>query len=80
MLSPYCPEIKKKNDIKVGRFNKLVPNLLPKKKYVLHYSTLKYYLSQGLILKNVNRILDFKQSAWMKPYIDFNTQKKKRSY
>ena len=79
MLSPYCPKIKKENDIKVGGINKLVPNLLSKKKYVLHYRTLKYYLSQGLILKNVNRILDFKQSASIKPYINFNTQKRKEA-
>ena len=49
------------------------------KNYVVYYRNLKYYLSQGLMLKKINRILEFKQSAWMKPYIDFNTQKK-RSY
>ena len=32
-----------------------------------------------LILKKVHRILEFKQSAWMKPYIDFNTQKRKEA-
>ena len=73
MLSPYCLEIKNKYDIKSGGINKLVPNLLPKKNYVVHYRNLKYYLSKGLILKKVHRILEFKQSAWMKSYIDFNT-------
>ena len=42
----------------------------------MHYRNLKYYLLQGLILKKVHRILEFKQSSWMKPYIDFNTQKR----
>ena len=42
----------------------------------MHYRNLKYYLLQGLILKKVHRILEFKQSPWMKPYIDFNTQKR----
>ena len=55
---------------------KIIPNLLPKKNYVVRYRNLKYYLSQGLILKKVHRILQFKQSLWMKPYIDFNTQKR----
>ena len=55
---------------------KVIPNLLPKKNYVVRYRNLKYYLSQGLILKKVHRILQFKQSLWMKPYIDFNTQKR----
>ena len=79
MLSLYQLEIKKENDIKVGGINKLIPNLLPKKNYVVHNRNLKYYLSQGLILKMVHRILEFKQSAWMKPYNDFNTRKRKEA-
>ena len=59
--------------------NKLAPNLMPKNNYVVHYRNLKYYLSKRLILKKVHRILKFKQSAWMKPYIDFNTQKRKEA-
>ena len=79
MLSPYCSEIKRKYDIKTGGINKLAPNLMSKKNYGVHYKNLQYYLSQGLILKKVHRILEFKQSDWMKPYIDFNTQKRKEA-
>ena len=79
MLSPYSFEIKNEYDIKTGGINKLVPNLIPKKNYGVHYKNLQYYLSQGLILKKVHRILEFKQSDWMKPYIDFNTQKMKEA-
>ena len=46
---------------------------------MVHYRNLKYYLSQELILKKVHRILEFKQSAWMKPYIDCKTQKGKEA-
>ena len=80
MLSPYSFEIKNKYDIKTGGINKLAPNLMPKKNYWVHYRNLQYCLSQGLILKKVHRILEFKQSNWMKSYADFNTKKKKRSY
>ena len=52
---------------------------MSKKNYVVHYRNLKYYLSQGLILEKVQRILEFKESAWMKLYIDFNTQKRKEA-
>ena len=52
---------------------------MPKKNYVVHYRNLKYYLLNGLILKNVHRILEFKQSAWMKRCIDFNTPKRKEA-
>ena len=79
MLSPYYSEIKKEYDIKTGGINKLAPNLMSKKNYGVHYKNLQYYLSQGLILKKVHRILEFKQSDWMKPYIDFNTQKRKEA-
>ena len=79
MLSPYSFEIKNEYDIKTGGINKLAPNLMSKKNYGVHYKNLQYYLSQGLILKKVHRILEFKQSDWMKPYIDFNTQKRKEA-
>ena len=34
---------------------------------------------EGLLLKKVHRILEFKQSAWMKPYIHCNTLKRKEA-
>ena len=79
MLSPDQFEMKNKYDIKVGGINKLIPNLLSKENYAVHYRDLKYYLSKGLILTKVHRILEFKQSAWMKPYIDFNTERRKEA-
>ena len=78
-LSPYCLEIKKEHDIKIGGINKLTLNLMSKYNYAVHYRNLKYYLSQGLIFKKVHKILEFKQSGWMKAYIDFNTQKRKEA-
>ena len=72
-LSPYSLENANKFDIKTGNTNKLEPNLMHKNNYVIHYRNLKYYLPKGLILKKVQRILEFKQSAWRKPYIHFNT-------
>ena len=76
-LSPYSLENANKFDIKTGNINKLAPNLMPKNNYVVHYRNLKYYLLQGLVLKKMHKILEFKQSAWMKLHIDFNTQKRK---
>ena len=76
MLSPYSQENAKKFDIKTGTINKLVPNLTVKDN-VVHYRNLQYYLSEGLVLKKVRRILEFKQSDLMKSYIDFNTERRK---
>ena len=76
MLSPYCKGLKDSGNISSGRVHKLVPNLMNKEKYVLHCRNLQQYLSLGLKLKKVHRVLEFTQKPWMKKYIDFNTQKR----
>ena len=59
--------------IRVNGVEKLVPNLHDKKKYVIHVKALKQALDHGLVLERIHRVIQFKQSAWMKEYIDFNT-------
>jgi len=49
---------------------KLVPNLLNKKKYVAHYRNLQLYTKHGLIITKIHRILSFTPRAWLKPWID----------
>ena len=49
-------------------------NLNDKKRYVIHIRALAQALEHGLILEKIHRAIEFKQSAWMKPYIDFNTK------
>ena len=52
---------------------KLTPNLMDKKRYVVHYKNLKLYVKLGFVITKVHRILTFKQSPWLKEYIDFDT-------
>ena len=79
MLSDYCREIKDKFNISSGNVNKLIPTLRDKKNYVLHEENLKLYLSLGLKLKKVHRVLEFSERPWLKEYIDFNTEKRKEA-
>ena len=42
--------------------------------YVVQISTLKQALNNGLKLKKVHRVIEFHQEAWLKKYIDMNTE------
>jgi hypothetical protein len=79
MLSDYSKKLKQKLNIGNSNVPKLVPNLYDKKKYVVHYRNLKFYLEQGLKLTKIHRVIQFKQSPWLKSYIDFNTEKRKNA-
>ena len=57
----------------------LFPNLGNKSKPVLHYRNIQVYLSLGIKLVNVHRILKLKQSGWLTKYIDFNADKRKKN-
>ena len=79
MLSKYSNDIANKYGIKVCGVKKLIPNLSNKVKYVVHYKNLQYYLSLGIKLIKVHRILKFKQLNWLKEYVEFNTKKRQES-
>ena len=63
--------------MEINKCKKLVCNLHNMKKYVVHINSLKQALNHGLKLKKIHRIIEFNQEAWLKPYIDMNTELRK---
>ena len=78
-MSKYCSDIAKEYKIKVGGVKELVPNVGNKSKYVVYYRNLQLYLSFGIKLTKIHRILKFKQLDLLKTYVDFNTDKRKNA-
>ena len=68
---PFLPERKK-----VNKVEKLICSVEDKEKYVVHIRALKQALNHGLTVKKVRRVIKFNQRAWLKPYIDINTEKR----
>ena len=75
--SEYQTELLENNSM--INMEKHVPNLMDKKKYVVHYRNLQLYLSLGMKLKRIHRILEFNEKPWMEPYICLNTELRKRA-
>ena len=86
---PFCPESLFIDDDELSDYqkslllgkkrpkvNKLILTQKDKKKYIVHYRLLQFYLNQGMVLKKVHRIISFKQKKWLRPYIDFNTRQR----
>ena len=73
MLSDFQKKLAMDLNMKVGG-TKLCLTLSDKKRYICHYRNLKLYLEKGMKIKKVRRILQFKQSPWIKSYIELNTR------
>ena len=62
--------------MKINGVERLIPNLYGKKRHVIHIRALdeELFLKHGLVLERIHKAIEFKQLAWMKEYIDFNTK------
>ena len=88
---PFCPENKKINPDKYNDYmnkikpknytksKKLICDWTDKKKYLIHYRMLKFYVRLGMIVVKTHEFISFKQSKWLESYISFNSQKRNRA-
>ena len=58
---------------------KLICDWSDKRKYLIHYRMLKFYVRHGMIVEKIHEIISFKQSRWLEKYISFNTQKRNKA-
>ena len=71
---PFLPERMVVNNTK-----KLICNLQDKKDYIVHINVLKQTLDHGLKLTKFHQVIEFDQEAWLKEYINFNTELRKKA-
>ena len=88
---PFCPENKKIDPDKYNdsmkkikpknytKSKKLICDWTDKKKYLIHYRMLKFYVRHGMVVEKIHEIISFKQSKWLESYISFNTQKRNKA-
>ena len=65
--------------MKIEKVKKLVANVLDKTEYLIDMINLEQALNYGLVLRKVHRLIKFNQNVWLKPYIDMNTDLKKKA-
>ena len=65
--------------MKISKCSKLVCNFYDKKNYLVHMRALKQALMHGLKFKKVHKVLQFNQKAWFKPYLEKNTELRKKA-
>ena len=65
--------------MKIEKIEKFVANLHDKTEYCIHIRNLKQALNHGLVLNKVHRVIELNQNARLKPYIDINTDLRKKA-
>jgi len=58
---------------------KLIASLLPREKQVLDYRLLKQAIQLGFKVTKIHRIIKYTQGDWLKKYVDFMTEKRKKA-
>lgn len=79
-LSPFARTLL--NELKgadTHRSEKLVSTLKPRKRYAIHGRNMALYMSLGMVVTKVHRVLEFKTSRFLEKYITFCTNKRKEA-
>ena len=79
-LSPYCQNALNKENGKMPKNNiKLVATHHAKKDYLISLPLLQLYMSLGLEVERVKKIYEFSQSPYMREFIEYNIDSRKKA-
>ena len=59
--------------MKIEKVEVLVVSLHDQTEHIIHIRNLKQALNIGFVLKKVHRVFNFNKNAWLKSYMDINT-------
>ena len=62
-----------------AKCKKLICDWTDKKKHLVHYRMLKFYVRHGMTVEKIHEVISFKPSKWLERYINFNTQKRNKT-
>ena len=83
MYSDGIKKYAKKNDIvdKMKEVNtpKLICDLVPRQKYLVHYSLLQLGIQQGYRITHIHHIIRFKQAPFIFEYVNMLSEKRAKS-
>ena len=65
--------------MKIEKVEKLVASLHDETGYVIHITNLKQALNYGLVFQKVPKVIKFNQNAWLKPYLDLNSNLREKA-
>ena len=63
--------------IAIGKVRKLLLTCKPQQNYIVHYRLLKFYVAMGMRATKLHKAIRFRQSAFLAPYIDYNTEQRR---
>jgi len=79
-LSPYSQKIQEniygRERAQGYKQRKLVTDFTSKKRYVVHYLNLQLYLRLGAKISQIHNVIEFTQSNFLKPYIEYLSGKR----
>lgn len=74
--SPFCKELADTLETPITACEKLAGHFRDRIKYKLDARALQLYVKHGMVVTKLHRAIRCKQQAIMKPWIDFNTEKR----